>query len=75
MACQQRCVVPVGHSGILKICICELASEHDGDCERIPTTRWATVGDVACLPVYKNFLATIDLRQKPGREYDERKIH
>jgi hypothetical protein len=57
--CQQRCVVAVGASRILKICICELIEGHAGDCERVPTTRWATVDDMARLPVYKKFVSDV----------------
>jgi hypothetical protein len=54
--CQKRCVVPVGASRIVKVCVCELSEGHAGDCERIPTGRWATVADVAHLPVNQNFV-------------------
>jgi hypothetical protein len=56
--CPKRCVVPVGASRILKVCVCELNEGHAGDCERVPTSRWATVDDMARLPVYKNFVSS-----------------
>ena len=56
--CQKRCVVPVGESQILKICICEFIAGHEGNCERIPTTRSATLDDIQRLPVYKNFVSS-----------------
>ncbi len=56
--CQQRCIVPVGTSRILnRKCKFELVKGHADDCERIPTTKWATVDDTTRLPIYNNFVS------------------
>jgi hypothetical protein len=39
--CSQECIV--GELGRAHVCICELVAGHEGECERIPTTRWAGV--------------------------------
>jgi hypothetical protein len=54
--CPKKCVVQTGTSRIPKICICELSDGHVGDCERVPTMRWAAAGDMTRLPVHKNFI-------------------
>lgn len=55
--CQQKCVVR-GGSVFFKVCICELVGGHEGSCERIPTTRWASVNDFQRWPVYRNFVSS-----------------
>jgi hypothetical protein len=48
--CQQRCVV------LGKVCICEFLSGHTGECERVPTTRLASIRDLERWPVYSKFV-------------------
>jgi hypothetical protein len=52
--CQQRCIV--GELGRAKVCICEFVQGHDGQCERIPTTRLAGVKEFDTLSWYRKFI-------------------
>ncbi len=52
LQCKERCVV--GELPRAKVCICELVAGHEGQCERIPTTRLASVKDFD-LRWYRNF--------------------
>ena len=52
--CGERCIV--GELPRARVCICELVQGHEGQCERIATTRLASVKEFSRLDWYRNFV-------------------